>query len=165
MAGKKNPDERWLWFASRTSLSVPLDPGADPSTIVGGRPTPFPDWACQSPNGGVHIDNRRGRIDVDAAESPNARVEFNWTKPYGVRVISRKWFADIEDVVDQRTVFVGDVRRKGRSLEEWVTVHQLHQPPILSSEGWAQSCPICDNTLSVLRGVCSLPIRKSSGAR
>jgi hypothetical protein len=152
MSRTKNPDERWLWFSSRTSLSVPLDPAAYPSTLFDGHPMPFPDWACRAPNGAVHIDNRRGRIDIDVAKAPNGRVEFSWCDPFGVHVLARRWLADIEDLVDERTVFVGDVRRKGRRLDNWATLHQKGAPILLSSDGWANFCPICGASFSALWG-------------
>ena len=84
-------------------------------------PRRYPAWVCRSPNGGLHIDHRLGRIDIDVAKAPTADMEINWTGDYGVRVLSRAWLSEIEDLIDERAVFVGDVRRKGRPMEKWAT--------------------------------------------
>lgn len=152
MATVAEKPDRWVWYAARTGRCVPLDPEAYPSTMFLGKPTPLPAWVCRSPNGGLHIDHRLGRIDVDAAQAPASGIEINWTCDYGVRVLSRAWFSEIEDLFDESAVSMGDVRRKGRRMENWATLHQAGAPRLLGSEGWADSCPICGSPFSVLRG-------------
>jgi len=152
MVGAAEKFDRWVWYAARTGRCVPLDPAAYPSTIFQGTPAPLPAWACQSPNGGLHIDHRLGRIDVEVAQAPASDVEINWTCDYGVRVLSRAWLSEIDDLVDGSAVSMGDVRRKGRRMENWATLHQAGAPRLFGSDGWAESCPICGNPFSVLRG-------------
>lgn len=152
MARAADKADRWLWYAARTGRCVPLDSAAYPSTVFQGETTPLPVWVCRSPNGGLHIDHRIGRIDVDAARAPAAGIELNWTCDYGVRVLSRAWLSEIQDLVDETTVFVGDVRRKGRRMENWATLNQQGAPRLFGSEGWADTCPICGSSFSVLRG-------------
>lgn len=152
MARVQETSDRWLWYAARTGRCVPLDPAAYPSTIFNGEPTPLPAWVCKSPNGGLHIDHRLGRIDVDVAKAPPADIDMNWTCDYGVRVLSRAWLSEIEDLVDESTVFVGDVRRQARRMDNWATLNQAGAPRLFGSEGWADTCPICGSPFSVLRG-------------
>lgn len=152
MARAEDGLDRWLWYASRTGRCVPLESAAYPSFIFQGTPTPFPPWACQSPNGGLHIDDRLGRIDIDVASAPAAGIEMNWTCDFGVDVLSRAWLSEVEDLVDGNKVFVGDVRRKGRRMENWVTLNEARAPRLFSSDGWADTCPICGGAFSVLRG-------------
>ena len=152
MAGIPEKPDRWIWYAARTGRCVPLDPASYPSTMFLGKPTPLPAWVCRSPNGGLHIDHRLGRIDIDAAKAPTAGIEINWTCDFGVRVLSRTWLSEIEDLFDDSAVSAGDVRRKGRRMENWATLNQAGAPRLLGSEGWADSCPICGCPFSVLRG-------------
>jgi hypothetical protein len=152
MAPVPEKPNRWIWYAARTGRCVPLDPAAYPTTIFQGEPTPLPAWVCRSPNGGLHIDHRRGRIDIDIAQTPVSGIEINWTCDYGVRVLSRAWLAEIEEILDESAVFIGDVRRKGRRMENWATLHQAGAPRLLGSEGWADSCPICGHPTGVLQG-------------
>jgi len=152
MAKAAAPADRWLWYAARTGRCVPLDPTAYPSITDQGEATPSPPWVCRSPNGGLHIDSRLGRVDIDVAKAPPANIEINWTCDYGVRVVSRAWLSEIRDLIDEGTIFVGDVRRKGRRMENWATLNQTGAPRLLGSEGWADSCPICGQPFSVLRG-------------
>jgi hypothetical protein len=152
MAGLSEKPDRWVWYAVRTGRCVPLDPGAYPSTTFLGNPTPLPAWVCRAPNGGLHIDHRLGRIDVDVAQAPASGIEINWTCDYAVRVLRRAWLSEIEDLLDESAVSIGDVRRKGRRMKNWATLHQPGAPRLLGSEGWADTCPICGSPFSVLRG-------------
>jgi len=38
---------------------------------------------------------------------------------------ARAWLSEIEDLVDESVVAVGDVRRKGRRMENLATLHQV----------------------------------------
>lgn len=152
MARVEETSDRWLWHAARTGRCVPLDPAAYPSALFKGEPKPLPAWACKSPNGGLHVDHRLGRIDVDVAKAPPTGIEINWTCDYGVRILSRAWLSEIEDLVDESTVFIGDVRRKAQRMENWATLNQVGAPRLFGSEGWADTCPICGSPFSVLRG-------------
>ncbi|MBS0364088.1 MAG: hypothetical protein JSR98_22160 [Proteobacteria bacterium] len=152
MAKAKNFAERWLWYASKTSVCVPLDPAAYPTTICGRETVPFPPWACQGPNGGIHIDRRIGRIDVDVAKAPTSRIELNWTCTYSVRVVSRAWLADIRDLIDDNRIGIGEVRRNGRRLEKWATLHEAYAPPMFGADGWVALCPTCGGFHTMVAG-------------
>lgn len=149
MAKAKNPAERWLWYAPKTRVCVPLDLAAYPTT---GETEPFPSWACQSPNGGIHIDRRVGRIDVEVAKAPTSRIELNWTCTYHVRVVSRAWLNDIRDLIDESRIGVGEIRRRGRALDGWATLHEADAPTLFGAEGWAQQCPVCGSVSAMVAG-------------
>jgi hypothetical protein len=148
----KAKPERWLWYTPRTRLCVPLDPSAYQSTIVNGRAAPLPDWACLQPNGGRHVSYGVGRIDVEVAKSPTPRIEINWTCDYGVHIIAKSWLAEIEDLIDDSRIFIGEVRRNGRPLDRWVTINERWAPPLLASEGRGMQCPQCGSVYLSLWG-------------
>lgn len=157
MARAKNPAERWLWFSSKTGVCVPLDPAAYPTRALpkstyGPEFILFPSWACQKANGGVHIDRRVGRIDVDAAKTPLSRIELNWTCNYGVKIVAKAWLAEFRDLIDESKTQIGEVRRQGRPLENWATLHEANAPPMFGSEGWATQCPICGDIDAMVAG-------------
>jgi hypothetical protein len=149
---RTKPEERWLWYAARTARCVPLDAKAYPSTIFNGEPLPRPDWVCQGPNGGLHIHHKVGRIDIDVARRPVADIEINWSDPFNVRVFARAWLEDIEDLIDERQVFVGSLYKGGRRLEGWSTLHAAYAPPLMARKGGAINCPNCGNYWMTLWG-------------
>jgi hypothetical protein len=144
--------DRWLWYAARTGRCVLLDAAAYPSTIVNGTPRPSPDWICRAPDGWLHVDHRLGRVDIDVTRSPTARIEINWTCDYGVRVVSRAWLSEIQDLIDESKIFVGEVRRGGRRLDKWATLHERAAPTLISSDGRCEICPICGAVFTTLWG-------------
>ncbi len=152
MSKPKNPAERWLWYTSKTRRGVQLDPSAYPTTPFGKDTVLFPPWVCQKPDGGVHIDNRIGRIDVEVAKAPSSRIEFNWTWDYGVNIVSTAWLGEIRDLVDEKKISIGEVLRRGRSLENWATLHEAFAPSMFGSDGWATRCPICGDVLAMTAG-------------
>jgi hypothetical protein len=143
---------RWLWFAPRTYRAVALDASKYRSIPFDAHPVLFPEWACQAPNGGVHVWASSRRIDIDVAASPGHDLQLSWTDPYGLCVIRRDWLSAIEDLIDPRRVFIGEVRRNGRRLEKWATLHEQAAPRLMSSDGTADMCPICGALRSVLHG-------------
>ena len=149
---KKAPDERWLWYTQKTSDCVPLDREAYPTTVYDHWTVPWPEWACKAPDGGIHIDNRIGRIDVHVAEPPNGRDEFNWTCDFGVFVVSREWFTPLEDLVDSSRIFLGSLYRNGLELSDWATIHETSPPSLRSTKGASKVCPICGDFYTVIRG-------------
>ena len=152
MARTKNPAERWLWYTPKTSVCVPLDWAAYPTTAFGSETRPFPSWACQSPNGGIHIDRRVMRIDVEAAKAPTSRIELNWTCTYGVRVVAKSWLDEIRDLIDESRIGIGEVRRGGRPLAKWATLQEANAPALFGARGWASQCPICRDILTMRDG-------------
>jgi hypothetical protein len=133
-----------------------LDASAYPSTLFDGRPIPWPPWACKAPDGGIHIDNRIGRIDVDLTKSPRRSVDFHWTHNFGVRVVADSWLDEIRDLIDGSRIFLGDVRVVGKKIAGWSTVHEPGAPPLLASEGTSKICPICGDYYTTLWGKLSI---------
>jgi hypothetical protein len=86
------------------------------------------------------------------ATPPTARIEINWTCDYGVRVLSRAWLSEIEHLIDESRTFVGEVRRGGRRLENWATIHERSAPSLISSDGRCEICPICGAAFTTLWG-------------
>jgi hypothetical protein len=148
----RSPVERWLWYASRTPRCVSLDNKAYPSTIYDGEPVPWPDWACRSPDGGIHPNNRRGRIDIEIAGAPEPRDELSWTCNFAILLIERRWLGEIRDLIDESRTFLGEVRRAGKLLPEWSTLHEADAPPLMASEGRAKTCPNCGAFYTTLHG-------------
>src|SRR6202008_4978405 len=107
---------------------------------------------CQSPNGGIHIDRRVMRIDVESAKAPTSRIELNWTCTYGVRVVAKSWLDEIRDLIDESRMGSGEVRRGGRPLVKWATLHEANAPALFGARGWASQCPICRDILTMLDG-------------
>jgi hypothetical protein len=152
LARGKNLAERWLWYTPKTQVCVPLDAAAYPSTMCGGHIKPLPSWACQSPNGGIHIDRRTGRIDLEAAKTPSPRVELNWSCPYGIPVVAKAWLDEIKDLIDETRTSIGEFRRLGRALGNWATLNEADAPTLFGTEGWAQQCPVCGNVYTMIAG-------------
>ncbi|MEI9891349.1 MAG: hypothetical protein WDN45_13135 [Caulobacteraceae bacterium] len=75
---------------------------------------------------------------MEAAKAPTSRIELNFTCPYGVWVISRAWLDDIQDLVDENRIGIGEVRRRGRPLDGRATLHEADAPTLFGAEGWAQ---------------------------
>lgn len=147
-----NSMHRWLWYASKTADSVTLDASAYGSTSLNGNLIPFPDWACKSPNGGVHVNSKRLRIDADISEKPNANEDYSWTRIYCVTLISNTWLNEIHDTIDKSKIGIGAVRMAGRPLPGWSTLHEVDPPSLLSTEGHLTTCPLCGKALSILHG-------------
>jgi hypothetical protein len=148
--------ERWLLYACRTSAYMSLDPLAYPSTLFDGRPIAWPPWACKAPDGGIHIDNTVGRIDVHLTKSPRRSVDFHWTHNFGVHIIANHWLDEIRDLIDESRIFLGDVRVRGNKITGWSTVHEPGAPPLLASAGTSKTCPICGNYYTTLWGKLSI---------
>jgi hypothetical protein len=149
---KKLKGEGWLWYALRTAKCVPLDPRAYPSTIYDGDIIPWPNWCCKAPDGGVHIDARVAAIDVHLSRAPSGPDEVTWTCNFQVLVTSRRWLAQIEDLIDGRQVALGQVFVDGQALTDWATINEAHPPGFFSSEGRSKVCPICGHIYATLWG-------------
>jgi hypothetical protein len=160
--GKTSANDRWLVYACRTSAFMTLDAAVYPSTLFYGRSIPWPPWACKAPDGGIHIDNRIGRIDVDLRERPRTRAELHWTWDFGVHLIADSWLSDIRDLIDENRTFLGDVRVGGKKIAGWSTVHEPNPPSLLSSQGKSKTCPVCGSFYTTLWG--SLFISDQSAA-
>jgi hypothetical protein len=149
----KTPNgERWLWYAPRTAKCLTLDPEAYPSTVYDRETIPWPDWCCKAPDGGVHIDARRAAIDVHLLQAPGGREEMSWTCNFQVLIVSRRWLAQIEDLIDGERIALGRAIVDGVVLTDWATIHEAHPPGRFSSEGWSKMCPTCGSIYSMLRG-------------
>ena len=143
---------RWQWYASKTAKFVGIDASFYSSTMLNRTSIPFPDWACKSPNGGVHVDAKRRRIDVIISSRPNSTDDYSWTDIYCISLISDRWLKRIADVIDEGKVGIGTVYLGGKPLEGWSTLHELNAPSLLSTEGYSMTCPLCGNTYTVLHG-------------
>ena len=152
MAGAKRSGHRWLWYSSRTAECVPLDRDAYPSTTYDGRDIPWPDWACKAPDGGVHANSRIGPIDVHVSKAPSDHYEVTWTCDFQIRVISRRWLAEIEGLVDGHRVCPGRVILHGDELVDWATLHEVNSPALFASEGRAKTCPVCNHHYTTVHG-------------
>jgi hypothetical protein len=93
-----------------------------------------------------------GRIDVDVAKAPTSRIELNWTCAYHVCVVSRAWLDEIRDLIDESRIGIGEVRRQGRPLDNWATLHEANAPTLFGTEGWASQCPICGDVYAMIAG-------------
>lgn len=121
MLDGRRSDTAWAWFAPKTSDCAPLDHRAYPSIEFLGRPIAWPDWACQAPDGGIHIDARRTSLDIHLAKEPKAKLEFTWTCNFGARLVARPWLSLIEDLIDEEDgIFTGEVLRGERTVEAWL---------------------------------------------
>lgn len=149
---EKPVSDRWLWYAIRTPRCIPLDRRAYPSTVYDHDVIPWPDWCCKAPDGGVHIDARIAAIDVHLAQAPRGPDEVSWTCDFQVLLASRKWLAQIEDLIDGQRVALGEVFVDGRSLPDWATINEARAPGFLSSEGRSKVCPICGSVYTTLWG-------------
>ena len=151
-----NPDDsnarRWFWYASETSHCIPLDRTAYATVIIGGRPTPLPEWVCTAPDRGRHTNASFLAIDVDVAEPPNLIDEINWTCDYTVRMVARDWLDEIRDLIDEELIGIGTLRCEGRVLRGWSTLHERQPPTLHSTEGHSKTCPLCHHTDTVLHG-------------
>ena len=141
---KLNPDDpnarRWFWYATETSHCVPLDRPAYATVIIGGRPTPLPEWVCTAPDRGRHKNASFLAIDVDVAEPPNLIDEINWTCDYTVRIVARDWLDEIRDLIDEELIGIGTLRCEGRVLRGWSTLHERQPPTLHSTEGHSKTC-------------------------
>ena len=152
MAGAKRPEQRWLWYASKTSECVPLDRDAYASATYDRSPIPWPDWACKAPDGGVHASSRVGPIDVHVRKAPSDHYEVTWTCDFQIRVVSRRWLAQIEDLVDGHRVCTGRLVLNGDELLDWATLHEVNSPALFASEGRAKTCPVCNHHYTTIHG-------------
>lgn len=142
----------WIWYASRSAHPVELCDRYYPSTLFDGRLIPRPSWICQSPNGGLHIDARIGRIDVNVKSIPETSTEITWTRPYTLNLFRRSWLDHIIDLIDNHAAFVGDVIVGRVSSAEWQTLHGRDQTVLLSKNANVFACPICGAIISWPKG-------------
>jgi hypothetical protein len=152
MMGARRSENRWLWYSSKTSECVPSDRHAYPSTAYDDWRIPWPDWACKAPDGGVHGSSRVGQIDVHVSKAPSDRAEVTWTCDFQIRVISRRWLAEIEDLVDGSKICAGRLLLDGEELADWATLHEVNSPALFATEGRAKTCPICNHHYTTIHG-------------
>jgi hypothetical protein len=148
----RKPSLRWVNYSAKTGDCIPLDRDAYPLSIYEGRPVPWPDWACKAPDGGIHFNASLATIDVQVAKAPSGRDELTWTCEFILFVLARRWFAEIEDLVDPEHVGIGSLFLGPERLKDWVVIFGRRPPPLRSAEGWEKSCPICGNPYSLIRG-------------
>jgi hypothetical protein len=120
-----------------------VDRNAYPTTIYDGQPRPWPEWACRSPAGGIHVDARRGSIDVKVAKAPNNRDELNWTCDFQITVVADSWLSQLEDLIDDDRVALGKIIFNEKNVEGWSTIHERTPPSLLATEGRTNTCEIC----------------------
>jgi hypothetical protein len=147
--------EAWLLYGVKTAGLVELDPAVYPTVYF---PTsgpefpqyvPKPEWVCQSPNGGLHVNAGARRIDVHIAKQPISRVELNAIRGYDLDLIKTSWLDLILDLINPERVFVGDVILKDKILADWRTIRSLAQPLLRSrKESLSLVCPNCGHQRS-----------------
>lgn len=86
------------------------------------------------------------------ARAPTGSDEVSWTCNFQVLLASRKWLAQIEDLVDGQRVALGQVFVNGRALSDWATINEANAPGFFSSEGRSNVCPICGSVYATLWG-------------
>lgn len=98
----------------------------------------------------MHIDTRVGSIDVHLAKAPVGPDEVSWTCDFQVLLATRKWLAQVEDLIDGQRVALGQVFVEGRLLTDWATINEANPPGFFSSGGWSKVCPICGYVYATL---------------
>jgi hypothetical protein len=152
LARASDTEREWIWFAIRTAHCVPLDRTAYPSTLFDGKPIPWPDWACRAPDGGVHKDDRLGRIDVHVSKVPSPRDEITWTCDFTIFLVRCEWVEPIINLIEAHGTHLGNVYLSGQRLLNWVTIHQNNPVNISTNNGHSKSCPICGHVHVVFYG-------------
>jgi hypothetical protein len=144
------PSATWLLYAIRTPDCAALDPRAYPKGVYHEGPIPWPSWACGAPDGGIHKDNRIGRIDVHLAAGPKKKDQISWTCEFQVTLVARAWLRQIEDLIDPAKTSVGQVFLHGQELTDWTTLHEATPPLVMMKDGWRRACPICGEDNNVI---------------
>lgn len=148
----RHENKRWIWYASQSERPVHLDAKRYPSVEFDGRLLPRPEWVCQADNGGLHVDARVGRIDVNVASRPISTMELNWTEPYALNVVARNWVDLWRDLIDPDQVFLGALLLDGRGIQEWVSIHGIRQPALKSKKMTERRCSHCGNLSTWTQG-------------
>lgn len=143
---------RWVWYASQSERPVHLDAARYPSIEFDGRLLPRPEWICQAADGGLHVNAAVGCIDVHVASRPISTIELNWTEPYALNVVARRWAEVWRDLIDPDRVFLGKLFLEGQEIEEWVSIHGVGQPALKSKEMTTKRCDHCGNLSTWTRG-------------
>jgi len=86
------------------------------------------------------------------SKAPRKRDEVTWSCEFQIEIVSRRWLAEIEGLVDGQKVFVGRLFLHGKELEDWATLHEVNSPALFASEGRAKTCPICNSHYTTLHG-------------
>jgi hypothetical protein len=94
----------------------------------------------------------RARTIGAVAARPDSCFDLHWTYDYGVYIVSKAWLAEIEDLIDETRVLVGEVRHGGRPLTNWATLHEAAAPDLYGTEGWAIRRPNRGYVLIMTRG-------------
>ena len=110
--------------------------------------TPWPPWACRNPKGGIHKDNRLGRLDVHLASPPKKTDEVSWTCEFQVKLMAKTWLDRIKDLLPPSSV--GQVFLNDQELTGWSTLHEANPPLVMMKEGWRKRCPICSEDNNVI---------------
>ena len=140
----------WLWYATETDRCIPLDRQAYPSTMFAEQSYPFPEWACRSPNGGLHVNAHLDRIDLEIARAPDTQNEFTWSCEYTIFILSYDWLEEIEDLLRGSQIEPGNLLFKGQTLPRWRTLRSRRPPSLVAKEGYRAICPICGYSCSII---------------
>jgi hypothetical protein len=136
----------WFWYLPRLRLKVPLAEGY-PLIRMGRNLVKCPTWICPVWEGEKfyipHMDRRVGRVDVDVAHRPNTGLELTLVAGQDVILLARSWLHEIEDLIDESRVFIGEVRVDAPPLEDWVTIHERWAPVLFGSDGRGHWCGHC----------------------
>lgn len=143
---------------------MPLDRNAYPRKWRLDGVAPWPSWACKSPSGHIHKDNRVGAIDVHLSRLPKKADEISWPCEFQVRLIAKAWLGLFEDLIDTEKTGIGRVFLGGEEATEWVTLHEANPPLVMMKEGWRQHCPICGGDDNVIFKGKFSPTRRCSNA-
>jgi hypothetical protein len=86
------------------------------------------------------------------SQAPSVHDEVAWTCDFQIRVISRRWLAEIEDLIDGHRVYAGRLILNGDELADWATLHEVNSPALFASEGRAKTCPLCNHHYTTVHG-------------
>jgi hypothetical protein len=147
MSHKVSSEPCWFWYQPRLRLKVRLTSDGYPWIRMGRQLVQCPTWICPvwvGPNYFTpHTDRRVGRIDVDIVRRPAAGLELTCITGQSVFLLARSWLREVEDLIDDSRIFIGEVRIDGSPLEDWVTIHERWAPVLFGSEGRGSWCPHC----------------------
>lgn len=149
---RRGQKTRWVWYASQSERPVHLDAKRYPSIEFDGKQLPRPEWICRAENGGLHVDASVGRIDVHVASHPVSTMELNWTEPYALNVVARRWVESWRDLIDSNRVFLGTLFLDGHEIEDWMSIHGVEQPILKSTKMTVRRCNRCGNVSTWTRG-------------
>lgn len=142
MARHRAAGPAWFWYSPRPSVNIWIDTGVYPLLRFGRSLMSCPTWTCVA-DGYPHLDRRAARIDVEMVKRPSPGIEFCQTRPFHANLVARSWLAEVEDLLDDSRIFLGEVRVAGQVLDDWVTINERWGPALFASDGRGEWCRHC----------------------